>query len=159
MSFDEIFDRPEIIPGLNDLDLEVTTYTATATHTGTEWTVTARDLPGGRTVHAQGSTWRIAETEIHQRVTQELAVDPTTVVVSMTPADPDAAAALSVLASARIARANAEQAERDAARNTARLLASQGWAVHDTAGALRLPAERIAHLTTATTNDRGHTAN
>lgn len=147
MSFDAIFDQPEIIADLGDLPLEVTTYPATAARTGSTWTVTAQDLAGGHVVQAEGRTWLEAEDKIHEAVTEHLGVDPTTVVVSVKPAEPEASAALYALTGARIARAKAEQAERDAVRHAARILVGHKWPVQDVGEMLRLPAARISKLT------------
>jgi len=152
MSFDAIFSHPDIIADLDDLTFEVTTYPATATRTGSTWTVTAHDLPDGHTVQTEGGTWLEGEDKIHECVAEHLGVDPTTIVVSVKPAEPEAKAALYALTDARIANAKAEQAERDAVRHAARLLIGQGWSVQDTAAALRLPAaivELAQHRSTA----------
>lgn len=151
VSFDAIFDQPEIITNLDDLTLDVVTYPATATRTGETWTATAHDLPNGQTVQAEGSSWLDAEYKIHERVTEQLGVDPTTIVVSVKPANPEANAALYALTGARIARAKAEQAERDAARHAARLLVNQGWTPQDAGEALRYPAARIEQITATPT--------
>lgn len=146
MSFDAIFEQPEIIADLDDLTFEVTTYPATATRTGSTWTVSVHDLPGGHSVSAEGTTWLEAEYAVQDRVPARLGVDRASVVVSVKPADPQAHAALHALTAARIARAKAEQAERDAARHAARLLTAQGWSPQDAGMALRLPAERVLRL-------------
>lgn len=156
MSFDAIFEQPEIIADLDDLPLEVTTYPATATRTNSTWTVTARDLPGGHVVQAEGGTWFEGECKIHECVSERLGADPATVVVSVKPAEPEAKGALHALAGARIARAKAEQAERDAARHAARLLIDQGWSVQDAGQALRLPAARISRLTADASREAVH---
>jgi hypothetical protein len=148
MPFDSIFGQPEIITDLDDLTFEVTTYPATATRTGSTWTVSADDLPGGQAVQAEGYTWLEAEYKIQDRVTERLGVDRATVVVSVDPADPEAKAALHALTAARVARAKAEQAERDAARHAARLLVGQGWTAQDVGMVLRLPPGRVCQLAT-----------
>jgi hypothetical protein len=147
MSFDAIFEQPEIIADLDDLTFDVTTYPATATRKDSIWIVNAHDLPDGQAVQAEGGTFREAEDRIQELVPEALGVDRETVVVSVEPADLAAKAALRALTGARIARAKAEQAERDAARHAARLLAQQGWAPEDIATALRLPTDRVSHLT------------
>lgn len=153
MSFDAIFDQPEIISDLDDLTFEVTTYLATATCTGTKWTVTADDLPNGKIVQAEGVTWLEAEEEIQKRVPESLGVDRSTIVVSVEPADTEAKAALRALTAARITRSKAEQVERDAARYAARLLAGQGWTTRDVGMMLRLPSDRIAQLAVASSGE------
>lgn len=150
MPFDAVFQQPEIITGLDDLELEVTTYSATATRAGSTWTVTARDLPDGLTAEVQGKDWLEAEGKIQHRVAEVLGIDRAEVVVSVDPADPPARAALHALVGARIARARAEQAERDAARHAARLLVKQGWTTEDTGMVLRLPEYRISRLVAST---------
>lgn len=72
-------------------------------------------------------------------------------IVSVAPADPEAAAAVRALTAARIARADAEQAERDAARAAARTLTSRGWSTRDTGRVLRLSHQRISQLAPART--------
>jgi len=143
VSFDAIFDQPDIVVDVNDLTFDVVTYPATAVRTGSTWTVSAHDLPGGQVVQAEGATWREAEAGILDRVPERLGVDRGTVVVSVRPADPEAKAALRAVTAARIARAKAEQAERDAVRFAGRLLVAQGWTAQDAGTALRLPRERI----------------
>lgn len=146
MSFDAIFDEPDIVVDLDDLEFDVTTYPATATRSGSTWTVSAHDLPGDQVVQAEGNTWIEAEYKIQDRVPERLGVDRATVIVSVQPADPEAAAALYALTGARIARAKAGQAERDAARHAARLLIGQGWTPQDVGMVLRLPQDRVAQL-------------
>lgn len=146
MSFDAIFEQPEIIADLDDLTFDVTTYLATATCKDSIWVVSVHDLPDGQAVRAKGSTFREAEDKIQELVPESLGVDRDTVVVSVEPADLEAKAALRALTGARIARAKAEQAERDAARHAARLLAEQHWAPEDIGTALRLPKSRVSDL-------------
>lgn len=146
MSFDALFDQPDISPDLDDLDVEVTTYTATAARTGSTWAVTVHDLPEGHAGSAQGATWAEAEANAHACVTGLLQADPAAVVVHLLPADPEAAAAVQDLTEARIARAEAEQAERDAARHAAATLTGKGWTTRDAGTALRLSHQRISQL-------------
>ncbi len=87
---------------------------------------------------------------VHTPGDASLGADPAGVVVSVAPVGPDAAAALRALTAARIARAEAEQAERDAARHAARLLTGRDWTVEDAGMMLRLPDERIARLAAPT---------
>lgn len=149
-SFDMIFDQPDIcVDPDDDSAVEATTYPATATRTGETWTVDIHDLPGGLTVRVEGRTWREAEEAVVVRVPKELGAGPGAVIVSVKPADPEAAAAVRALTRARLDRAYAEQAERDAARTAARVLASQGWNAVDSGTALRLPAARIDKLLTS----------
>ncbi|MEU5363026.1 hypothetical protein ABZ354_05885 [Streptomyces sp. NPDC005925] len=149
MSFDAIFNQPEIIADLNNLEFEVTTYPATATRTGSAWVVSVHDLPDGRTVQTEGSTYREAEDKIQELVPEHLGVDRTGLTVSVEPADLEAKAALRALTGARIARAEAEQAERDAAREAARLFLKQGWPAEDIGTVLRLPVSRVSDLVTS----------
>ncbi|MFD7509876.1 hypothetical protein ACFV5N_11110, partial [Streptomyces sp. NPDC059853] len=111
--------------------LVATTYPATAVRTGSTWTVTVHELPEGRAARAQGTTWAEAEINAHDIVVDLLDAHPATVIVSVAPEDPEAAAAVRALTDARIARAEAEQAERDAARAAARTLTSRGWSTRD----------------------------
>ncbi|MFD9869094.1 hypothetical protein ACFXI8_26600 [Streptomyces niveus] len=145
-SFDSIFQQPDIDPGLDDLHTETTTYPATAVRSGGSWTAEVHDLPGGLTVRAKGKTWHEMEEDLVARVPKELGAATGTVIVSVEPADRDAATAILTLTQARLARALAEQAERDAARNAARLLAAQGWDAEDTGTVLRLPTARVKDI-------------
>ena len=146
--FDAIFQQPDICVDLDDPAVEAITYPATAVRAGDTWTAEAHDLPGGLSVSAEGSTWREVEGNLGTRVVKELGAGPGTVIVSLRPADRDATAAIHALAHARHNRAVAEQAERDAARNAARVLASQGWNVEDSGTALRLPTARVEKILT-----------
>lgn len=144
--FDTIFHQPDISVDLDDLDFEAVTYPATAVRAGETWVAEVHDLPDGLSVRAEKSTWQELEEDLVTRVPRELKAGPGTVIVSVKPADQQAAAAINALARARQDRAIAEQAERDAARNAARVLASQGWDVEDTGIALRLPAARVEEI-------------
>lgn len=144
--FDSIFQQPDIDPGLDDLHIETTTYPATALRTGGSWTAEAHDLPGGLSVRAEGKTWHEMEEELVTRVPKELGAATGTVIVSVEPADRDAATAILTLTQARLARALAEQAERDAARKAASLLAAQGWGAEDIGTVLRLPTARVKDI-------------
>ncbi|GHJ39517.1 hypothetical protein [Streptomyces sp. TS71-3] len=147
MPFDAIFDQPDITADPDDLTFELTTYPATAVHTGSAWNVSVHDLPGKHSLQAQAGTWLEAEDEIQELVAKYLEADRTSIVVSVEPADPEARAALRALTSARITRAKAEQAERDAARHASRLLLGQGWTTGDVGAVLRLPEARVVQLT------------
>ncbi|WP_052385501.1 hypothetical protein [Streptomyces sp. NRRL F-2890] len=147
MFFERVFDEPELADDPDEfVDLVATTYPATATRTGSTWTVTIHDLPDGHAAIAQGTTWGEAQTNAHDIVVDLLGAHPAAVIVSVAPADPDAAAAIQALIDARIARAAAEQAERDAARTAARTLTGQGWSTRDAGTALQLSHQRISQL-------------
>lgn len=146
--FDAIFQQPDIPADLDDLDIEAVTYPATAVRRGETWVGEVHDLPHGLSVRAEGHTWQELEEDLVTRVPRELKAGPGTVIVSLKPADRDAADAIHALARARQDRAVAEQAERDAARTAARVLASRGWGVEDTGIALRLPAARVKEIVT-----------
>ncbi|WNI14097.1 hypothetical protein [Actinacidiphila sp. ITFR-21] len=148
-SFDMIFHQPDICLDLDDSAVEATTYPATADRTGETWTVDVHSLPDGLSVRAEGSTWREVEEAVVTRVPRELKAGPGTVIVSVKPADPEAAAAVGALTRARLDRAYAEQAERDAARAAVRVLAAQGWSAEDAGTVLRLPTARIDKLLAA----------
>ncbi|GIH51636.1 hypothetical protein SAMN05421833_12949 [Microbispora rosea] len=126
-------------------NVAATTYQATATRTGKLWTVTVPDLPGAA-VKAQGATWRDAEINAAMCVADVLHAAPGTVALHVAPADPDAAAALEAVTAARVARAEAEQAERDAVRHAAQVLTGQGWTYRDAGGALRLSHQRVGQI-------------
>ncbi|WP_282699219.1 hypothetical protein [Streptantibioticus silvisoli] len=80
------------------------------------------------------------------RVPRDLKAAPGTVIVSVEPADQNAVTAIRALTQARLNRALAEQAERDAARAAVRLLASQGWDAEDIGTVLRLPTARVENV-------------
>ncbi|GAA0370281.1 hypothetical protein GCM10009530_20490 [Microbispora corallina] len=149
--FEAILDQPDIVENLDDLEVESTTYHATATRTGRQWTVTVNDLPEGRAVQAQGATWTDAEQNALTCVIDLLQAEPHTVNIHLAPNDEEAAAALAAVTEARVARAYAEQAERDAVRQAARILTDKGWTTRDAGGALRLSHQRISQLAPRTT--------
>ncbi|GGN99028.1 hypothetical protein [Microbispora bryophytorum] len=125
--------------------VQATTYHGTGTRTGKQWTVTVHDLPGGL-VKAQGATWRDAQINALTCVVDLLQAAPGTVCLAVTPDDPQAAAALDAVTAARVARAEAEQAERDAVRRAAQILTGQGWTYRDAGTALGLSHQRIGQI-------------
>ncbi|MFB9252201.1 hypothetical protein ACFFWE_28540 [Sphaerisporangium melleum] len=131
-------------------EVEAVTYVATATRTGKQWTATARDLPGGHTVQAQGASWREVKRNVADLVF-EIHNDDATIGVHLLPADPEAAAALHDVIAARSARVLAEQAERDAVRHAVRLLIHAGWSTRDIGSALLLSHQRVSQLAPRTT--------
>ncbi|MEV1245109.1 type II toxin-antitoxin system HicB family antitoxin [Nonomuraea sp. NPDC049750] len=145
--FEQIFNEPDIIDTPDEeTGAAYASYPATATRTGKLWSVVVRDLPAGHAVHAQGATWAEAELNAIKALIGALQAEPGTVGVQLAPADEEAAAALEAVTQARIARAYAEQAERDAVRRAARLLTDQGWTTRDAGGALRLSHQRISQI-------------
>lgn len=151
--FDAIFDGIDLTEDSDESSLvEATTYRATATRTGKQWTVTVHDLPDGHAVVAQGATWGEAEDNTLTCLIDVLKAEPQwAVTVHVAPDDSEAAAALEAVTEARIARAEAEQAERDAVQRAARLLTDKGWSTRDAGRALRLSHQRISQLAPRTT--------
>lgn len=123
-----------------------TTYQATADYDGSVWTAKVIDLPEGHAVHAQGATWADVERNTARCVVEALRAEPGTVALRLLPADAEAAAALEAVTAARVARAHAEQAERDAVRHAARVLTAKSWSTRDAGTALRLSKQRISQL-------------
>jgi hypothetical protein len=145
--FEAIFDEPETAENPDEFaEVKFTTYNATATRTGKQWNVTVHDLPEGRAVLAQGANWGDAHRNTHTAVINLLKVEPHTVGIHIEPEDVEAAAALQAVTDARVARANAEQAERDAVIRAARLLTDKGWSTRDAGRALSLSHQRISQL-------------
>lgn len=143
--FEKVLDEPDIVEPTGN-EPPYTSYPATATRDGAQWTVVVHDLPEGVAVQAQGATWTEAEINAIKGVISALKAQPGTIGVELAPADPDAAAALEAVTQARIARAHAEQTERDAVRHAARLLTDQGWSTRDAGRALRLSHQRVSQL-------------
>jgi|GEM_PF-5416057 len=145
--FEKIFDEPEPNEGPDEFaNSEYTQYPATARRTDRHWSVTVHDLPEGRAVLAQGANWAEAHRNAHAAVVELLGVEPHTIGITMRPDDPEVVAALDAVTNARVARADAEQAERDIATRTARLLTGKGWTVRDAGGVLSLSPQRISQL-------------
>lgn len=145
--FEKIFDEPESHEGTDEfVHVKYTQYPATATRDGTQWTVRVHDLPGGRAVLAQGAHWTEAHRNTHKLVVDLLGEQPQAVGITMRPDDPEVVAALDAVTEARVARADAEQAERDTVARTARLLTGKGWTVRDAGGVLSLSPQRISQL-------------
>lgn len=145
--FEEIFDEPDIVEAPDEQSsARYASYPATARRCGGVWNVVVHDLPEGHAVRAQGVTWTEAEMNTIKAVIDALRADAGTVGVQLIPADSEAAAALEAVTAARIARAHAGQAERDAVRHAARLLTGQGWSTRDTGRALRLSHQRISQI-------------
>src|SRR4051794_40297396 len=117
--FDTIFQQPDVCPDPDGTNVKATTYPATAVRSGGTWTAEVHGLPRGLSVRAEARTWHGVEEELGARVVKELEAGPGTVIVSVKPADQEAAAAVLALARARQDRAIAEQGERDATRNAA----------------------------------------
>ncbi|MEU6717576.1 hypothetical protein ABZ897_39440 [Nonomuraea sp. NPDC046802] len=149
--FETIFDEAGPVANTEENEGEGTTYRATITRAGKQWTANVRDLPGGHVVQAQGATWREIKKNIADCVFDVLQDKPDTVAIQVVPADPEAAAALATVAAARSARVHAEQAERDAVRRAARLLIEKGWSTRDAGGALGLSHQRISQIVPRTT--------
>ncbi|RCG32284.1 hypothetical protein DQ384_07235 [Sphaerisporangium album] len=122
------------------------TYVATATRTGKRWTAVARDLPGGRTVQAEGASWGEVRRNVADLVFEAHNADAGIGALQLVPADPEAAAAVVDVIAARSARILAEQAERDAVRHAVRLLIGEGWSPRDIGSALLLSHQRISQL-------------
>jgi hypothetical protein len=148
MSFDAVFEQPDIDPDYDPDDLTgiIPSYPATATREGKSWVVSVAGLPDGHAVQVQATTWRDAEIDTHARVADALGVDRATFLAPVTPADPDEAAALMDLEEARVALFLAEQAVRDAACRAARTLVDHGWTTRDAGTALRLSHQRVSQL-------------
>lgn len=145
--FGKIFDEPENDGDPNEFaDVKFTQYSAIARRDGTQWTVSVHDLPGGRAVLAQGAHWTEAHRNTHTLVVELLGERPQAVGITMRPDDPEVVAALDAVTEARVARANAEQAERDTVTRAARLLTGRGWTVRDAGGVLSLSPQRISQL-------------
>ncbi|MDI5965617.1 hypothetical protein [Streptantibioticus silvisoli] len=144
--FDMVFQQPDIDPNLDDLPLEAVTYPATARRDAEVWTAEVHGLPDGLSAHAEAATWHEMEEALVARVPRDLKAAPGTVIVSVEPADQNAVTAIRALTQARLNRALAEQAERDAARAAVRLLASQGWDAEDIGTVLRLPTARVENV-------------
>ncbi len=145
MSFDAIFDQPDICTP-DDSAVMIPTYLAIATRVGETWIAETRNLPDGVSVRVEGLNWDEVEDTVLERAHNALGVEYGGLIVHLSPADPDADNALRAITQARINRAHAEQAERDAIRHAARLLTSQGWTTQDTATALRMPTTRVPEL-------------
>ncbi|MEV4180706.1 hypothetical protein AB0J28_04575 [Streptosporangium canum] len=146
INHDLIFDQPDLTPPSgDDIVVEAVTYFATATRTGKQWTATS-ELPGGRTVQAQGASWADVKSNVAQLIFDALQDEPEAIGVHVSPADPEAKAALAAVVEARNARVLAEQAERDVVRHAARLLTVQGWTTRDVGSAMRLSHQRISQI-------------
>ncbi|MFG6197831.1 hypothetical protein [Nonomuraea sp. JJY05] len=143
--FDALFDQPDLVPPSGKPEDEATIISATATRTGKHWTATA-ELPDGRPVKAQGTTWVEMKGNVAELIFDCIDAEPGALGVHVAPADPDAAAAIDAVVSARIARINAEQAERDAVRHAAHLLKSQGWNTRDSGSVLRMSHQRVSQI-------------
>lgn len=147
-----IFDQSDIPEDFDQTEVEITTtYRATLTRTGKHWTATVHDLPDGHVIQAQGATWRETADNAMECVLGLLRPDPDTVSFHFTPADPEAAAALRTVVEARNTRVHAEQAERDAVRNTARTLIDKGWTTRDIGSVVGLSHQRISQIVPRTT--------
>lgn len=153
MSIDALFDQPDIdrdAENRPDYDL-VPTYTATATKTEKGWSVTVPGLPGERTAHAEGRTWREAQDNAFTAVQQLLGDDtPDVFGIAMAPSDPEAAAAIGALVAARARLVYAEQEIRDAARNAAQILTAKGYTTRDAGAAMGVSHQRVSQLAPAT---------
>ncbi|WP_181448870.1 hypothetical protein [Nonomuraea aridisoli] len=145
MNHDLIFHQPDLVPPSDDDVAEAVTYFATATRTGKQWAATA-ELPGGRIVQSQGTSWADVKRNVCQLIFDALRDEPEVIGVHVAPADSEAKAALAAVVEARQARVLAEQAERDAVRHAARLLTAQGWTTRDVGSAMRLSHQRISQI-------------
>lgn len=145
MSFDAIFDEPDICAPDGPFK-PPPEYRVTLTRAGETWIAEAQDLPGGLSVRVEGATYREADDAAFSQVYDVLGAGPGDIQVYVRPADAEATAVLDAIVDARINRAYAEQAERDAVRHAARLLTSQGWNTQDAAYALRMPVTRMPEL-------------
>ena len=54
-------------PAAGDIAGDPTTYYATATRAGKQWTATATDLPDGHIVQAQGASWAEVKSNVAER--------------------------------------------------------------------------------------------
>jgi len=145
MSFDAIFDEPDICPPDGPFT-PVPEYLVTLSRAGETWIADVPDLPGGRSVRVEGATYGEVGAAAFEQVHDVLGAAPGDISVHVRPADTEATAALDAIVDARINRASAEQAERDAVRHAARVLTSQGWSTEDAAHALRMPVTRMPEL-------------
>ncbi|MGN9787011.1 hypothetical protein ACTMTF_36700 [Nonomuraea sp. ZG12] len=142
-----VWDQPDIPEDLEQRELEITTtYHVTVARTGKRWTATVDNLPDHHVVQVQGATWREAADNVIEDVSALVSHNSDSAGFHFTPADQDAADALNNVHSARAARLYAEQAERDAVRDAARVLADQGWTTRDLSSVLGLPQQRISHI-------------
>lgn len=145
--FESIFTEPESAPNPDEFaDITFTSYHATATRRGRQWTVNVHGLPDGHAATAQGADWIEARHNAHEVVTGLLGEIPQAVGIDLIPDDAEAAAALRAVVPLRVARADAEQAERDAVTYAAQLLISKGWTTRDAGAALSLSPQRISQL-------------
>ncbi len=146
MIHDLIFDQPDLTPPSDDDTIvETVTYFVTVARTGKQWTATA-ELPGGRTVQAQGASWTNVKSNVAQLIFDTLRDKPEVIGLHVSPADPEAKAALEAVIEARQARVLAEQAERDAVRHAVRLFTAQGWTTRDVGSVMRLSHQRISQI-------------
>jgi hypothetical protein len=147
-----ILDQPDVPENLDQHELQITTtFHATLTRIGKRWTATVDNLPDGHVIRVQGATWRETADNAMESVFELLNYDPDTVGFSFTPADQEAADAMGNVRDARAARLHAEQAERDALRNAARILIDKGWTTRDTGSVLGLSHQRISQIVPRTT--------
>ncbi|MDH2426442.1 hypothetical protein [Sphaerisporangium sp. TRM90804] len=149
-----IFNQPDLLETNDEPEVETVTYFATATRTGKQWIATARDLPGGRTVQAQGASWREVKRNMADLVFEIHNDDASIGALHLVPADPDAEAALKDVVAARSARVLAEQAEREAVRHAVRLLIDQGWSTRDIGSALLLSHQRVSQIAPRATTQK-----
>ncbi|MFC4014673.1 hypothetical protein ACFOY2_46135 [Nonomuraea purpurea] len=141
-----IFDEPDLLQDADESLPKATTYFATVTRTGKQWTATVTDLPGGGAVQAQGAYWTDVRRNLGSLLLDALKAEPGTVALHLAPADPEAADVLTAVTEARIARAQAEQAERDAVRHAARTLIGKSWNTRDAGTVLGLSHQRISQI-------------
>ncbi|WP_460306080.1 hypothetical protein [Actinocorallia aurea] len=147
--FEAIFDEPEFEgPGepIDTSQVKFTTYRAALVRDGKWWTATVRDLPNGGVVVAQGSTWAEVHRNTHAAVISSLGVEPYAVGINLVTDDSEVEDALHAVVAARVARGEAEEAERAAVRHAAQLLTGKGWSTRDAGGALNLSHQRISQL-------------
>ncbi|MEU0938994.1 hypothetical protein [Embleya sp. NPDC005971] len=121
-------------------------YDATATRVGTMWMVDIPGLPDGSTAAAHGRTWPEAQKNAGDRIRELLGPDGGAFGVRLSPADPDADAAVQALVEARTALHHAEESAREAAEHAARTLTAQGWTTRDAGAVLRISHQRVAQL-------------
>ncbi len=121
-----------------------TTYQATARRSGTWWAVEVPQVPGA---HTQGRNLKEAEQMAREAVALLLDVEEDQVLIDLRPELPQATTEiLADFQARRVAREDAESAERTAQEAAARALKEAGLSVRDAGAVLGLSHQRIAQL-------------
>ena len=121
-----------------------TTYQATARRSGTWWAVEVPQVPGA---HTQGRNLKEAEQMAREAVALLLDVEEDQVLIDLHPELPQATAdILADFQARRVAREDAESAERTAQETAARALKEAGLSVRDAGAVLGISHQRIAQL-------------